>query len=204
MKVLVIGAHPDDYEISIGGTILKHVSKGDEVYSIVATNGDMIGDPQIRKEEARKSADCLGIKKVWFFNLKDTRLNLEEELIYKIEQIILEIKPTRIYTPSPCDTHQDHRALSNATLSAGRKVKQILFYESPSSQTKFVPNFFIDIDTFLDKKIEAIKLHKSVFTHDKSRSYLEVDAVKGGAFFRGYQSNLNHAESFEVFRFVED
>ena len=201
MNILVIGAHPDDYELGMAGAIKNHSIRGDEVYAIIMTNGEKIGDPNKRKNEAKKSAQILGIKELFFFELEDTKIPCNSEVIERIENIIISRKIFRIYTHSNKDTHQDHFNTSRASLSAGRNVPQILFYESPSSDLDFRPTFFINIGKSLDKKLESLKIYKSL-TNLKKR-YLEINAIINSASFRGYQSKTKFAESFEVYRFLE-
>jgi LmbE family N-acetylglucosaminyl deacetylase len=202
MNILVIGAHPDDYELGMGGTILHHINKGDKVFAVVATNGEKLADPERRKKETEEAGIILGIQKIFFFDIKDTQISSGSETIELIENVIEEVKPDRVYSHSMDDTHQDHRNLSKASLAAARKIKQILFYEAPSSHINFAPNYFVDIAPFLDKKVEALKVHKSVLEHGE-KDYLAIDSIKGGSFFRGYQANLKYAEGFEIFRLVE-
>ena len=201
MKILIVGAHPDDYELGMAGTIKKHTHLGDEVYSVIMSNGEVIGNSKKRILEAKKSATFLGIKKIYFLNFKDTEISSGIESIQEIEKIIKEHKISRIYTHSLRDTHQDHRNTCMATLSAGRAVPQILFFESPSSDFNFSPTFFIDITSFFKYKIKSLKFYKSLFNLEKR--YLEIEAIKSSSYFRGYQSNLKNAESFEVFKFIE-
>jgi LmbE family N-acetylglucosaminyl deacetylase len=201
MKIIVIGAHPDDYEVGMGGTIHKHVSEGDEVYGIVVTDGEGIGKPEVRKNEAKKAAEVLGIKKVFFLGFPDRKVEYNHDVISKIEDIINEIKPTRVYTHFNGDVHQDHRAISLSTLTAARKVKQLIFYESPTSQINFSPNFFVKFKD-VTKKIEAIKAHSSVY--DVSKRYFEINCIESVANFRGYQCNTEYAEAFKIFRYMEE
>ncbi len=201
MNILVVGAHPDDYELGMGGTIKKYFTEGHNIISIIMSNGEAIGNTNERVKEAKKSAKFLGINTIYFLNFKDTKISSGIESIKKIEQIIKKHKIDRIYTHSLRDTHQDHRNTCLAVLSAGRNVEQILFFESPSSDLDFRPTFFIDISSYLKEKINSLKIYKSLLKLKKR--YLEIKAIIDSASFRGYQSNLKYAECFEVFRFIE-
>lgn len=201
MNILIVGAHPDDYELGMAGTIKKHITEGHNIISIIMSNGEAIGDTNERVKEAKKSAKFLGINTIYFLKFKDTKISSGIESIKKIEQIIKKHKIDRIYTHSLRDTHQDHRNTCLAVLSAGRNVKQILFFESPSSNLDFRPTFFIDISSYLKEKINSLKIYKSLLKLKKR--YLEIKAITDSASFRGYQSNLKYAECFEVFRFIE-
>src|SRR3989338_5451519 len=201
MNILIVGAHPDDYELGMAGTIKKHIVEGHNIISIIMSNGEAIGNANERAKEAKKSAKFLGIKTIYFLKFKDTKISSGIESIKKIEQIIKKHKIDRIYTHSLRDTHQDHRNTCLAVLSAGRNVKQILFFESPSSDLDFRPTFFIDISSYLKEKINSLNIYKSLLKLKKR--YLEIKAMTDSASFRGYQSNLKYAECFEVFRFIE-
>ena len=201
MNVLVIGAHPDDYELGMGGTIKKHFANRDNIYTIIMSYGEKIGEPQRRKQEALKSAKLLGIKEVFFLELEDTKINCSSDVIGRIEDITKSKKIERVYTHSPRDTHQDHRNTSNATLAAARNVSQIIFYESPSSDLDFRPTFFVDIEQYLSCKIKSLKIYKSLSKLKKR--YLEIKAIQSSASFRGYQSKIKFAEGFEVYKFIE-
>ncbi|NCN99076.1 PIG-L family deacetylase [Candidatus Pacearchaeota archaeon CG_4_10_14_0_2_um_filter_35_33] len=201
MNILIVGAHPDDYELGMAGTIKKHIVEGHNIISIIMSNGEAIGNTNERVKEAKKSAKFLGIKTIYFLKFKDTKISSGIESIKKIEQIIKKHKIDRIYTHSLRDTHQDHRNTCLAVLSAGRNMKQILFFESPSSDLDFRPTFFIDISNYLKEKVNSLNIYKSLSKLKKR--YLEIMAIKDSASFRGYQSNLKYAECFEVFRFIE-
>lgn len=201
MNILIVGAHPDDYELGMAGTIKKHITEGHNIISIIMSNGEAIGGTNERVKEAKKSAEFLGINAIYFLKFKDTKISSGIESVKKIEQIIKKHKIDRIYTHSLRDTHQDHRNTCLAVLSAGRNVKQILFFESPSSDLDFRPTFFIDISSYLKEKINSLKTYKSLSKLKKR--YLEIKAITDSASFRGYQSNLKYAECFEVFRFIE-
>ena len=94
MNILIVGAHPDDYELGMAGTIRKHVSNKDNVFSIIMSNGEIIGDTEMRKKEAIKSANYLGIKKTYFLNFKDTRVPSGINAIKELEKIIVKTKST--------------------------------------------------------------------------------------------------------------
>jgi len=78
--VLVIGAHPDDEVLGVGGTMAKHAAAGDEVHSLIVTEGTthQYGDEQLieqKRSDAQKCADRLGIAGVHFGELPDMRLD---------------------------------------------------------------------------------------------------------------------------------
>ncbi len=199
MKVLAVGAHPDDIELGAGGTIAKHVKMGDEVHFLVLTYGEKSGNKVERKREAEKSAKILNVKSVNFGEIDDTRISEGIETIMKIEDLISKIRPDRVYTQCLQDRHQDHRNTAYATFSAARKVPEVFSYESPDSYPNFVPQYYIQVSDTISTKIEALKQ----FISQKDKQFFEVQAIKGLALFRGYQVGIPYAEAFEVVRVIQ-
>jgi len=198
MRVLAIGAHPDDIEFGCGGTIMKHAKKGDEVVFIVLSCGEKCGNKDERKKEAEESAKKYGAK-LHVFNFPDTRIPDDHDVIDKIEKVVEEFKPDRVYTHSVKDTHQDHRKTAFATLAAARRgVSEIFAYESPSLYLNFHPNYYIDISDFISKKIESLNL----FASQNSKEYMKIDAIKGLAQFRGLLPQVKFAEAFEAIKIM--
>ncbi|MCX7956852.1 MAG: PIG-L family deacetylase [Endomicrobia bacterium] len=197
MKILVIGAHPDDIEFGCGGTLIE-LSKKSKIYFLVMTCGEVGGVPDVRKKEQQSVCKSLGAKLFWG-DYKDTKIILDKVLIDKIEHIIDITKPGIIFTHYPEDTHQDHRNLSMATITATRYIRNVLFYETPSS-INFSPTVFVDIDKCIDKKINLVKLHKSQVNATKIKGLSIVEAVISTAIFRGYQNRVKYAEGFVPLR----
>ena len=186
MKSLVcVFAHPDDEAFGPSGLIAKEALRRD-VYLICVTDGASYGDTKlikIRKEEIKASAGILGVKKVFFLGFKDGTLsnNLYHEIAGKIEKILKTLKPDTLltYEPRGVSGHIDHIAVSMVTAFVFEKlkfVKTLLYHCLPVGQTKFIRGYFIyfppgykkeeidrveDVAGVWDKKIEAIKAHKS-------------------------------------------
>lgn len=195
MKVIAIGAHPDDIEFGCGGTILKHKERGDEIVFIILSKGEKCGNPEERKKEAESSAKKLGAR-LHVFDFPDTSIPDSHDVIEKIESVIKSVKPDRVYTHSIKDTHQDHRNAAYSTLVAARKVPEILAYESPSLYLNFQPNYYIDISDFIEKKVEALNF----FATQNNKEYMKIEAIKGLAQFRGLMPQTRFAEAFEAIK----
>ncbi len=198
MKILTIGAHPDDIELGCGGTICLYSLNNNPVNGLILSNGERSGDPVIRKQESVDSLNKLGVKNLFFGELPDTKIGNDITTISVIENIVNKLKPDIIFTHSTNEIHQDHRNTAISTFSAARNVPTILCYESPSLMTDFKPQCYNDILKTIDQKIEALKLHKSQI----DKRYFKIDAILGLAKFRGNQINLKYAESFEVFKML--
>ena len=199
MKVLAVGAHPDDIELGAGGTISKHVISGDEVHFLVLTYGEKSGDKAERKREAEKSAKILKAKSLNFGEMEDTRISDGIETVMKIEEFVNQIQPHRVYTQCVQDRHQDHRNTAYATFSAARKVAEVFSYESPDSYPNFVPQYYIQVSDTIFTKIRALRQ----FSSQKTKRFFEAEAIKGLSRFRGYQVGIPYAEAFEVVRIIK-
>jgi two-component system, NtrC family, response regulator HydG len=155
MVVASIGAHPDDIELGMGGTLAKHSNRGDEIHIIVCTLGigGISEDPKARENEAQAASKILNAK-LHIFDFPVVKLNkpsIEFERILK--RTINHINPHRIYTQSPFDYHQVHESVSECTTNVVKDIQQVLFYENIASTTAgFRPDAYVDITDYIDKK----------------------------------------------------
>ncbi|MFQ3675102.1 MAG: PIG-L deacetylase family protein [Endomicrobiia bacterium] len=202
MNILVIGSHPDDFEYGCGGALLKLKSFGAKINILVMTLGELGGNPEVRKKEQEKVGKLLRAK-IFFGNFPDTKISLSKELINCIEQIIKNVKPDIIFVHYPEDTHQDHRNVSQATITATRYARNVLFYESPTS-INFSPTIFVDIGDVLNKKMSLLKTHRSQVNATKIRGMSIIEGATSCAIFRGYQTRVKYAEGFVPLRFSLD
>ena len=195
MNILAIGAHPDDIEFGCGGTLIKYGQKGYNVYLMILTLGQMGGDGKVRKREQLSSCKILKSKKVFFGKYKDTRVPLDQGVIDSIEKVLKIVKPEFIFVNYFDDTHQDHRHLTQATLSATRYIRNVLFYEVPTTQN-FIPNVFVDIESTLKDKIAALQAHDSQVSRTNIEGLSITEIAKSSANFRGTQGRVKYAEGF--------
>ncbi len=203
---MAIGAHPDDVELGMAGTVAKHSDRGDEMHMIICSLGigGECGDPKTRELEAKTAARILGAKLhiLDYPVLKLNKPSVEFEQI--IRKTIEEIGPDRLYTHSPLDYHQVHESVSQCVTRAAHDVRQILFYEViPSTNPCFVPNAYVDITQYIDLKI------KSVATHDTQgkKWYMQPNALTSLAYARYMigKIGLRHdgmAEAFAIKKFI--
>lgn len=196
MKLLAVGAHPDDIEIGCAGTLLKYMNFGHDIYFLVMTPGDMGGDGHVRKEEQAMSAEIMKAKDLIWGGYKDTRLITNmNRMVSDIEVLLKKIKPAFVFVNYGDDTHQDHRALSKATVSATRYTKNVLFYEVPTTQN-FSPSVFVNIKDTMDGKIASLLAHKSQVMKTNIEELSITDIAKSTAAFRGIQGRVVLAEGF--------
>lgn len=221
-NVVVIAPHPDDETLGCGGTILKHISKGDNVYWVIVTcANEELGFTkeaiENRKKEIEIVSKMYGFKKVYNLSFPTTQLEKVDKrtLVEKISNCILETEANILYIPNWGDVHSDHKVVSEAAISCTKwfrypKVKTVYSYETLSetefginnSINKFNGNVFVNIDEFLDKKIEIMKVFKSemgVFPFPRSE-----EAIRALAMVRGSNVGCNYAESFMLLRQIID
>lgn len=203
MKILAVGAHPDDIEFGCGGTLLKYAQAGHETCLLILTDGSFGGDPSTRIQEQKRSAKLLGVKEVFWGGFRDTELQDNRELISKIEETIKEVGPAMVLVNDPHDVHQDHRALANAGISASRYVGEVLFYEVPTT-VNFNPDIFVDIQEVLIKKLELLKIHASQVDRTKVPNLTILESAQACATFRGYQGRVKYAEGFKALRVLRE
>lgn len=210
MKILVVVAHPDDELLGVCGTLLKHISNKDEVSICVATkaiqpiwSNDYI---QTKIKEQVIVDSFLGVKKRYNLNLPTTQLNSlpHGEINQKIAKVINEVNPDIVYTHFENDINYDHTVIFRACMVATRPPQTIrlLCFETLSetefNNKSFAPNFWVDIASFINKKIEAFKIYQSEvkeYPHPRSPEGIKILAQK-----RGMDICTKYAEAFIIVR----
>ena len=110
LDILAFGAHPDDVEISAGGTLLKYISEGKKVGIVDLTKGELgtRGSAELRTEEAKKASELLSLSIRNNLNMKDGFFELNEENKLKIIREIRKYQPEIVFANSSIDRHPDH------------------------------------------------------------------------------------------------
>ena len=199
MKILAIGAHPDDIEFGCGGTLIKYGLKGHEIYLLVLTDGGMGGDRAERRKEQEEATRVLGAQELFWGDYQDTEVFNDRELIAKVEVILQRIRPDLIFVHWGDDTHQDHRHLTNSVMSASRYTRNVLLYEGPTT-SNFTPSVFVDIDRVLERKLQALKAHASQIGKTGVDELSILNLARAAAHFRGVQGRVRNAEGFAPLR----
>lgn len=200
MNILAIGAHPDDIEFGCGGTLLKYIHNGHNVYLLVMTEGHKGGQAKLRRMEQKRAAAILKPQEVIWGTYHDTELSPKmNEMVQDIEAILERVQPHFTFVHYDEDTHQDHRALAKAAVSATRYVKNVLFYEGPTSQN-FSPTVFVDIRETLEEKTQVLLAHQSQVTKTNIEGLSIVDISRSTAVFRGISGRVQYAEGFMPLR----
>ena len=219
-KIVVVGAHPDDETLGAGGTLLNHKFLGDKIYWINATEineeaGYSLEQIKKREIQIKKVIKSYGFEKFYQLNFTTTQLNSASlmKLIPQISKIFKEIEPEIVYTLNRSDAHSDHRILFEALYSSTKSfrhpyIKKILMYEClsetefspPLSENIFIPNYFVDITKFLDKKIEIMKIFETeIGAHPFPRSERNIRAL---ASLRGASAGVESAEAFHALKII--
>ena len=199
MNILAIGAHPDDIEYGCAGTLIKYAERGHHIYLMVLTSGQEGGSSEIRKQEQENAAELMSVQKIFWGGYHDTQLPLNKELIEKIEEVLGEVNPDLILVNYGDDTHQDHRILTQATMSATRYVRNVLFFEVPTTQN-FNPQVFVDISDTLERKSQVLNAHASQVMKTNIEDMYIIELARANATFRGIQGRIKFAEAFAPLR----
>jgi LmbE family N-acetylglucosaminyl deacetylase len=199
MNILAIGAHPDDIEYGCAGTLIKYAERGHHIYLMVLTSGQEGGSSEIRKQEQKNAAELMSVQKIFWGGYHDTQLPLNKELIEKIEEVLGEVNPDLILVNYGDDTHQDHRILTQATMSATRYVRNVLFFEVPTTQN-FNPQVYVDISDTLERKSQVLNAHASQIMKTNIEDMYIIELAQANATFRGIQGRVKCAEAFAPLR----
>ena len=199
MNILAIGAHPDDIEYGCAGTLIKYAERGHHIYLMVLTSGQEGGSSEIRKQEQENAAELMSVQKIFWGGYHDTQLPLSKELIEKIEEVLGEVNPDLILVNYGDDTHQDHRILTQATMSATRYVRNVLFFEVPTTQN-FNPQVYVDISDTLERKSQVLNAHASQVMKTNIEDMYIIELAQANATFRGIQGRVKFAEAFAPLR----
>ena len=199
INILAIGAHPDDIEFGCGGALIKYTRKGHRLFLMIITGGGLGGPAETRMAEQKASQAILGAEDIFWGGCKDTHIAVEVELIKKIETVLGTVKPEFIFCNFPDDTHQDHRHLAQAIMSATRYVRNVLFYEGPTTRN-FNPQVYVDIADTLEAKLDALRAHRSQVMKTNIEDLSIIEVARSCANFRGIQGRVKYAEAFHSLR----
>ncbi|MEU9202595.1 PIG-L deacetylase family protein [Streptomyces sp. NPDC048332] len=195
LRMLVVGAHPDDVEIGLGGTIHRRAHSSWDVTVLTMSGGGNGGDPAQRRKEAHRAAEVLGAR-LFMEDLPDGSMVADRITVEAVERAVAEVTPDVVVVHSESDTHQDHRAVHRATLVACRKVARLACYQSPSATVAYRPNRFIELSEIdVEAKLAAIEAHHS---QAASRWYLDEDLLRSTARYWGRFSQTRYAEPLEL------
>jgi LmbE family N-acetylglucosaminyl deacetylase len=218
-NVLIVAPHPDDETFGAGGTLLRHRAKGDQLHWCIVT-GLTEGAPAFgaltgahRNRQIADVTELFGFVSVHSLDFPAARLSdaSELQLVSAISNVVACSRPEYVYVCHAGDVHGDHRVVSQAVL-AGTKwfrnssVRRVVAYETLSETDAaagqiappFVPNLYVDISPWLDRKLDAIQLyHSELQPFPFPRS---PEAVVALARVRGAAAGFPAAEGFMLLR----
>lgn len=188
-KILTIAAHPDDIELSCGGTIAKLANEGHSVAVLDCTVGELgsRGSAELRMKEAENASKILGISERYFLNFEDGNVQPTKENIHTVVQYLRMIRPDILLIPPKFERHPDHEAVHLISrraqfLSGVSKIETLdpisSVVQTPHRAKKmysfmqmydFEPDFFVDITDTFDKKTESILAYSSQFFNPKAQ-----------------------------------
>jgi LmbE family N-acetylglucosaminyl deacetylase len=199
LKILALGAHPDDIEIFMFGTMAAYAAQGAELTFAVATDGAKGGKSdatvlaRARRQEAAAAAALLGAAPC-FLDFPDGELVADAALIGALKTLIRETGPELVITHAPNDYHADHRALSDGVRIAASFAVPVLHADTMGG-TGFSPTHYVDVSAHAEIKAKAIRMHQS---QDPDRF---VDIARTQNLFRSGQCNGAPGSLAEAFRF---
>jgi N-acetylglucosamine malate deacetylase 1 len=174
LDILAFGAHPDDVELHIGGTLAKMAANGYEVGVIDLTRGELgtRGTPAIRMREAKKAAGILGLKMRENLGLPDGEVLVTPESRLTVIRALRKHRPMMVLAPHWEDPHPDHanagKLVAEAAHHAGLakiktgqerfRPKAILYYMLPPYER---PAFIVDVSGHIEQREQAIRAHQS-------------------------------------------
>jgi N-acetylglucosamine malate deacetylase 1 len=194
LDILAIAAHPDDVEISAGGTVLKSIQQGKKVGIVDLTRGELgsRGSGDLRMIEAEAASKILGISARVNLGLADGFFEKNEASLRKIIEQIRIYRPEIVLTNAPSDRHPDHGRASQLVREACfysglRKIETGQEAWRPKSVYMFnqdyynKPDFVVDVTEFWETKMEALKAYGSQFFDPTSKE--PKTPISGEEFF---------------------
>lgn len=219
--VLVIAPHADDETLGCGGTLLRLKNEGVKIHWLLVTgmsedSGFSATQIETRRKEISLVAGKYAFDGVHELNFPPAQLETvpKGNIIAAVGKVISEIKPSEIFTVYRNDAHSDHEIVYDTTMSCSKSfrypfIKRVLAYETISETDfgmkpedgGFRPNVFVNIDGFLNKKLDILECFESEigeFPFPRSRK-----AVESLAYVRGAQCNAMAAEAFILIKEIQ-
>ena len=213
MKILAVGAHLDDIEIAVGGTLAKAIQNGHKVKTLIMSKsgytnkeGEIQRSDESAVMEGTEALHILGVEDIEILDFPTKDIPFQSDVVNAIDICISDYDPDIVFTHHPFDTHQAHVGVSNATIAAARRKNTVFFYEpiSPSgrSYVAFRPQLYVPVEETIEKKLDALRAHKTEYHKFGKEDWIEGVNARCG--FRGYEIGVKYAEAFEVLRVEAD
>src|SRR6266850_8573227 len=201
LKIVCVGAHPDDPESGCGGTLARYAALGHAVTIVYLTRGErgiagksLDDAARIRTAECEAACRIIGAKPA-FFGQIDGATEVTRTQVDAMQRLLAPQTPDLLFTHWPVDTHMDHQVASMLTIRAwmGLRTPLLYFFEvDTGSQTEgFLPNTYVDVSPVLEQKKRALFAHVSQDGQGIWREHHEVMAQ-----WRGREVGVAAAEAF--------
>lgn len=210
-NVLVIGAHPDDAEIGMGGTVASLVARGETVTLLDLTDGEPtpMGSPERRRAESGAAARLLGVERRITLPLPNRYLMDTVENRVAVAEVIREIRPDLLCIPYWVDAHPDHLAAERLGEAARFYAKltrtdmrgaphypdRIVHYFCTHYRLQVVPAFIVDISEHIERKLEAVACYGSQFNEERNNLGI-LDTIRTVAAYWGSRIRRPYGEPF--------
>lgn len=209
-EAMCIGAHPDDVEMGMGGTVAKLVREGARVVVVDLTDGEPTpqGTPERRAQESARAAEVLGVERR---TLSQPNRYLFDTVQARIElaQVIREFRPKTLFIPYAEDAHPDHIAAACIAVAARFYAKfthtemtgdpffpeRVYRYMAVHMRVVAEPSFIVDVTQDLPTKLEALAAYESQFSGNPANTGV-VDLVAGQAAMWGAFGRVGAGEPF--------
>jgi len=209
-NILVVGPHPDDQELGMGGTVAKLADQGHDVLLLDITNGEPTphGSPEQREKEWTEAARILGVRRR-LLGLRNRQVQHSLEARHQVAAVIREHQAAIVFLPHPEDAHPDHRATTRIVEDArfdakltkidlpGDPIypKWLVYYYCMHLRAVPDPSFCIDISQQMATKEASIRAYETQFViPDKNRKVLEWLSQLNG--YLGGRIGCDYAEPF--------
>lgn len=221
MRVLAVGAHPDDLELLCAGTLVKYRKQGHTVimaHMCMGDKGHFTIPPEelskIRAEEAKKSAELIGAE-IISGGFPDLELLINEETRKVAVDIIRQSKPDIIITHYPEDYMVDHVNTSKLIIDASftatlphfktdfpaHNIIPPIFFMDTLAGINFLPTEYVDITEEMEMKEKMLLCHQSQYVWLRDHDHIDyVDFMKNLSKFRGIQCGVTYAEGFRQYQ----
>lgn len=187
LDVLAVFSHPDDAELTMGGTLLKLKSLGHRTGVLDMTRGEMgtRGTPEIRAKESLEAARVMGLDARLNLERPDGHIEVDEETRRAMVQVLRTRTPKVLFTSHWDDPHPDHAATARIVREAAR-FATMRRYDEPAGLAAIkmpaiahsiysrltIPSFVVDVSEFAEAKMNAIRAYASQFYSAESKEPL--------------------------------
>ena len=209
MNILFVGAHHDDLEVSIGGSVKRWTQDGHKAYSAILTNSSWIApdgkpfrSPEQTENYCRRAAKLLGYSQISLGFSNCFELRYTDDKVTALLEIMKRYAIDTLITITPNDAHPDHRMAAEIALNSARQVKRILLTRVSwnSYPGGFSPSYFVDISDVIKTKRQALRCYEDEY---KRTGRLWERYVTASATLYGLESGYEFAEGFEIVKFSE-